>query len=389
MKRLLAAGAPSIVRIGPVFRAEESGRLHNPEFTMIEWYRLGFDLAQLMDEVAALVDLVLGAGATRRVTYRQLLLEGAGVDPMRSTDAELSDALTRRGVELSANANATRRDLLDLLATHAIETIGVGPGLRHGLSGGPGRARARHDGRRRLRRRAAIRTRHRRHRTCERLRRIARCARARTQNARRRRGASRAGRRIPAPDERLLAAMRHGLPRCAGVALGFDRLSDAEARLRANRRGTAVQLRAVVIGAVSRRMSIVPSASPIRTEVPIASRFDGVNTSRGTTTIAVEPSRNRPIFVAANELAIVRRDLFASIRRRGRVEHGLDRCNDQRADHHEDDRTGGGFEMHDEAFVAQNNRSTPASVRALTENNSPGTATERTSVPSNGTCTRW
>ena len=60
MKRLLAAGAPSMVRIGPVFRAEESGRLHNPEFTMIEWYRLGFDLAQLMQEVAELVDLVLG-----------------------------------------------------------------------------------------------------------------------------------------------------------------------------------------------------------------------------------------------------------------------------------------------------------------------------------------
>jgi lysyl-tRNA synthetase class 2 len=224
MKRMLAAGAPSIVRIGPVFRAEESGRLHNPEFTMIEWYRRGFDLAQLIDEVAALVDLVLGAAIAHRVTYRQLLVEGAGIDPLRNTDAELFDALKRCGVELSANADVTRRDLLDLLANHAIEAMGSGrvfitdypadqAALARVTTDANGFDVAQRfelviDGveiangydelldarvlERRMHEDIAVR--------------------------------ARAGRKTPAPDERLLAAMSHGLPRCSGVALGFDRL---------------------------------------------------------------------------------------------------------------------------------------------------------------------
>ena len=224
MKRLLAAGAPSIVRIGPVFRAEESGRLHNPEFTMIEWYRLEFDLAQLMEEVAALVDLVLGALATRCVTYRQLLIEGADTDPLRATDAELIDALERRGVVLSANANATRRDLLDLLVTLAIDTIGAGrifvtdyPADQAALA----RVTTDADGFDVAQRfelvidgielangydellDAGVLER----------RMLADCV-----------AREHVGRGTPAADHRLLAALRHGLPRCAGVALGFDRL---------------------------------------------------------------------------------------------------------------------------------------------------------------------
>ncbi len=73
LKRLLAAGAPSIYQIGPAFRADESGRLHNAEFTLLEWYRLGYDDAALMDEVAELVDRVLGPADYRRVSYADVL----------------------------------------------------------------------------------------------------------------------------------------------------------------------------------------------------------------------------------------------------------------------------------------------------------------------------
>ncbi len=227
MKRLLAAGAPSIVRIGPVFRAEESGRLHNPEFTMIEWYRLEFELAQLMDEVAALVELVLGAGATRRVTYRQLLIEGADIDPLdplRSSDADLIDALERHGVVLSANAGATRRDLLDLLVAHAIETIGAGrifvtdyPADQAAL------ARVAPDA-------AGFDVAQRFELVIDGIE-IANgydeLLDARVLERRMREDLAtraHASRDAPAPDHRLLAALAHGLPRCAGVALGFDRL---------------------------------------------------------------------------------------------------------------------------------------------------------------------
>ena len=224
MKRLLAAGAPSMVRIGPVFRAEESGRLHNPEFTMVEWYRLGFDLRQLMDEVVALVDLVLGAQRYRTVTYHQLLNEGAGVDVFESSASDLLAALNRFGVELSAGAAADHRALLDLLVTHAIDALGAG---RVFITDYPADQAA--------------------------LARLVRDSAGRSVAARfeliidgvevangydeladadvmERRMASdielrRAARRDePAHDRRLLAAMRHGLPRCSGVALGFDRL---------------------------------------------------------------------------------------------------------------------------------------------------------------------
>ena len=61
LKRLLAAGAPDCYQLAPVFRHDERGRFHNPEFTLLEWYRLGFDHHELMAEVRALVDQVLGS----------------------------------------------------------------------------------------------------------------------------------------------------------------------------------------------------------------------------------------------------------------------------------------------------------------------------------------
>lgn len=86
MKRLLAAGSGSIYQICKAFRNGESGRSHNPEFTILEWYRIGFSLQQLMDEVAELL-LTLPVPAfqalkVRQVSYSRLFLEITGLDPL-------------------------------------------------------------------------------------------------------------------------------------------------------------------------------------------------------------------------------------------------------------------------------------------------------------------
>ena len=75
MKRLLAAGVPSCFQIAPAFRADERGKLHNPEFQLLEWYRVGFDHDLLMAEVTDLVDTLLGPAQVRRVRYRDLVPE--------------------------------------------------------------------------------------------------------------------------------------------------------------------------------------------------------------------------------------------------------------------------------------------------------------------------
>ncbi len=193
MKRLLAAGAPSIYQIGPVYRAEESGRLHLTEFTMLEWYRLGFDDQALMDEVAGLVDILLGAANYRRLTHAELL----ATRPNGPTDADL------RFVEALKNLDAGRVFITDYPADQAalarlrpnnprvaarFELVVDGLELANGY----------HE----LTDAKALRVRMERDNDMRRT----------------------LGKTLVEPDERLLAAMRHGLPDCAGVALGLDRL---------------------------------------------------------------------------------------------------------------------------------------------------------------------
>src|SRR5882724_4741604 len=93
MKRLLAAGSGDIYQICHVVRGFERGRFHNAEFTLVEWYRLGFTLDDLMNEVDALVRALLGpvasGHASERITYREAFLRELQLDPFTATLAEL------------------------------------------------------------------------------------------------------------------------------------------------------------------------------------------------------------------------------------------------------------------------------------------------------------
>jgi len=131
MKRLLAAGSGDVFQICRAFRNAERGRHHNPEFTMLEWYRVGFDHHLLMDEVGELLTLLLSqvrAGASpdepallqaspERCRYRDLFRQELGVDPLTASDSAL-EALAGADAHV---ADGHRDDLLALLLTRDIE----------------------------------------------------------------------------------------------------------------------------------------------------------------------------------------------------------------------------------------------------------------------------
>ena len=197
MKRLLSAGAPSIYQLGPVFRHEERGRLHNPEFTMLEWYRLGFDDQQLMQEVAELVALVLGPDAVQTVTYQQLVgdVPGRGDVQRSELDLRFAEACEKLQpgrffvVDYPADQAALARLRPDNPSVAArfelvIDGIEIANGYWELLDP----------------------TEHERRFAADRARRKA------------------LGRTDVEPDQPFLTALRRGLPNCAGVALGVDRL---------------------------------------------------------------------------------------------------------------------------------------------------------------------
>ncbi len=122
LKRLLAAGIGDCYELGRVFRNGEAGTRHNPEFTMLEWYRVDWDHRRLAREAAALVvDAMASAGRTatiREQSYRDLFLARVGIDPHRASIDELQAALG--DVRIEAHG-LTRDDWLDLLLTHRVQ----------------------------------------------------------------------------------------------------------------------------------------------------------------------------------------------------------------------------------------------------------------------------
>ena len=222
MKRLLAAGCGPIFQICRAFRGSESGRRHNPEFTMLEWYRPGWDHHGLMDEVEALLADVLGTAAGERLTYRQAFLEHAGIDPHGATDQELRREVAVLGVP--DRESLDRDDLLNLVMSHAVEgKLGRGrPSFVHDFPASQASLARVRAGDPPLAERFEVFVEglelangfHELTDAGEQRRRFERDL------AHRRR----AGLDLPRVDERLMAALEHGLPSCAGVAMGVDRL---------------------------------------------------------------------------------------------------------------------------------------------------------------------
>lgn len=121
MKRLLAAGSGCIYQINKAFRNEENGRYHNPEFTMLEWYRVGFDHHKLMDEMDALLQHVLQCGSAERMTYEQAFIQVLGVCPLEGSMAELKAVAATLGLSDIAEPEEDRDTLLQLLFSIGVE----------------------------------------------------------------------------------------------------------------------------------------------------------------------------------------------------------------------------------------------------------------------------
>ena len=223
MKRLLAAGSGSIYFLGRAFRDGESGRRHNPEFTLLEWYRQGWDEHQLMAELASLVTALEPAWGVDKYRYTDLFKRATGLDPHSAPLADIRDCA-------SSLADTTfhgdeRSTCLDLIFSLAVE-----PSLPQGLvlvhdypacQAALARLGRDEDGNPVARRFEAF---------LNRME-LANGYFELTDPAEQRRRFEadltlrKAAGKPPVPcDEYLLSALEAGLPPCAGVALGVDRL---------------------------------------------------------------------------------------------------------------------------------------------------------------------
>lgn len=119
MKRLLPSGIGPIFQICKAFRDDEIGRLHNPEFTMLEWYRPGFDHHRLMDEVDDLLNVLLNTPTALRKTYQQTFEESLAIDPLQATTEDLKQLASQHHLD---NLDIQDKDTwLDLLFSHCIQ----------------------------------------------------------------------------------------------------------------------------------------------------------------------------------------------------------------------------------------------------------------------------
>jgi len=219
MKRLLAADSGSIYQICKAFRDDESGRLHNPEFTILEWYRVGFNHHQLMDEMDKLLQLILSGARATRYSYQEIFEKFLQVNPHKADIKVLQKCAHEHGIDVEVDDKDTWLQLLmseiiepklkatvfvyDYPASQAalakirkakfpvaerfevyVDGIELANGFHELQDAREQRQRFLHD----LKKREKL-----------------------------------GYPKIPI-DENFLASLEHGLPACAGVALGIDRL---------------------------------------------------------------------------------------------------------------------------------------------------------------------
>jgi elongation factor P--(R)-beta-lysine ligase len=228
MKRLLAAGSGDIWQLTRVFRGAESGRRHNPEFTLLEWYRVGWDAAALMVEVEeflrALASDVPPPGATQYLSYREAFLRHAGFDPFSADAQAIEGALRSRGVTTPDRLGDDHAACLDLALATLVEPAldPLRPTFVYDFPASHAALARIRPGEPPVAERfelffGGMEIANGFHELADAAEQAARFAADLT--ARRLRG-----RVEPRMDKRLVAALAHGLPDCAGVALGFDRL---------------------------------------------------------------------------------------------------------------------------------------------------------------------
>ena len=122
MKRLLAAGFPSIYQLCKVFRNGETGQFHNPEFTLLEWYRLGWNDHQLMTEVDELFQRVLSTPPADRLSYEAVFLQYVSINPHTADIEVVRQCADRYGINVIGEVDGDDRDMwLQLLMSEVIE----------------------------------------------------------------------------------------------------------------------------------------------------------------------------------------------------------------------------------------------------------------------------
>lgn len=226
MKRLLAAGSGDVYQICHVFRGEEQGPIHNSEFTMLEWYREGWSLAELMQEVDDLLRVLLAGkagAATRYMSYEEAFIEVLGRNPLTDPDRLLAECARARGLDDRLVNECGRDELLDLLmGAHIGPQLGMaGPVFVHHYPASQASLARLDPADRRVALRFELYM-----RGIELANGFEELADADEQAARfqaDQQARAARGLAVPPMDEFLLAALRAGLPACAGVALGFDR----------------------------------------------------------------------------------------------------------------------------------------------------------------------